>query len=143
MLTKTYTESAPHRYDIYTHFRFLKTAVKTHTPLFAGPSAGLAQDAGVSDSEGRGPREDAPPQPRPGCTPLWYACPSPAFSAPPGYPVLAVNSSPRSNKYPTGEHFGSDPRAERLGSRPGGLGTVPRSTGHPAGATCSFRVTLP
>lgn len=65
MLTKTYTESAPHRYDIYTHFRFLKTAVKTHTPLFAGPSAGLAQDAGVSDSEGRGPRVDAPPQPRP------------------------------------------------------------------------------
>lgn len=140
MLTKTYTESAPHRYDIYTHFRFLKTAVKTHTPLFAGPSVGLAQDAGVSDSEGRGPRADAPPQPRP-AAPLFGMLALHLLS--PRHLGTLFNSSPRSNKYPTGEHFGSDPRAERLGSRPGGLGTVPRSTGHPAGATCSFRVTLP
>lgn len=37
MLTKHTENLSPYRYYIYTHIRFLKTAVKMYTPLFAGP----------------------------------------------------------------------------------------------------------
>ena len=67
---------------------------------------------------GRTPTQPQAPRRHPT---LWYACPSPAFSAPPVYPVLAVNSSPRSNKYLTGEHYSSEPRGlSDSGADPGG-----------------------
>ena len=105
---------------MFTHFGFLKTAVKTHRPLFAGSSVGHTQAAGLPLSGAR-PHPSLTPRP---CPTLWFACASPASSAPPGCPVPAVSSSPRPNQ---------------AWATRGGLSARPRSAGHPAGAALSFR----
>lgn len=63
LLTKHTENLSPYRYDVYTHMRFLKTAVKTHTPSFAGSSAdGLAG----TTTRGRGGTRDGDPGTRDG-----------------------------------------------------------------------------
>lgn len=123
LLTKhTENLSPPPRYYIYTHIRFLKTAVKMHTPLFAGSSVdqsgqGLPphtehgewqEDRTGLEGVGGGPsgRKWRPPHSvllyaRLSWPNLWYG----VYTSPQFYPnysvftVLTVNLSPTSNKY--------------------------------------------
>lgn len=60
LLTKHTENLSPYSYYIYTHFWFLKTAVKMYTPLFAESSADKAAGAPRTERGAGGARRGGP-----------------------------------------------------------------------------------